>query len=274
MASFYLIDGQQLDASSFGETDATTGIWKPKAYIGSYGTNGFFLKFENGASLGTDSSGNGNNFTVNGTPTQTLDTPSNVFCTVNPLNNSGLTLSNGNLQFTGSSASHYAAQSTFAVNKGKWYFELKDGTDAANNAVGVMNTEAITSDQLNATGGAIFYRGNGQKYINGTATSYGATFTTGDIIGVALDMDNGNITFYKNNTSQGVISSSIDTAKYWSPVVKVYSSDVASINFGNGYFGSTAISSPYSDGAGLGKFQYQPPTGYYSLCTKNINVYG
>jgi hypothetical protein len=86
MAHVHFIDGTAYDASAFGETDATTGIWKPKtAPVVTYGTNGFFLKFENSASFGTDSSPNGNNFTVNGTMTQTIDTPSNVFATWNPL---------------------------------------------------------------------------------------------------------------------------------------------------------------------------------------------
>jgi hypothetical protein len=78
--SFHFIDGTAYDASAFGETDATTGIWKPITEPSvTYGTNGFFLKFENSGSMGLDSSGNGNNFTVNGTLTQTVDTPTNVF---------------------------------------------------------------------------------------------------------------------------------------------------------------------------------------------------
>jgi hypothetical protein len=88
MAHVHFIDGTAYDADTFGETDATTGIWKPKtAPSVTYGTNGFFLKFENSGAFGTDSSGNANTFTVNGTMTQTIDTPSNVFATLNPLDN-------------------------------------------------------------------------------------------------------------------------------------------------------------------------------------------
>src|SRR6056300_808312 len=89
MAHIHYTDGQSYAPTTFGETDATTGIWKPKtAPSVTYGTNGFFLKFENSGAFGTDSSGNANNFTVNGTMTQTIDTPSNVFATINPLNSS------------------------------------------------------------------------------------------------------------------------------------------------------------------------------------------
>ena len=273
LASVYFIDGQALTPSSFGQTDATTGIWKPLSYSGTYGTNGFYLKFANSASLGTDSSGNGNNFTVGGTPTQTQDTPSNIFATLNSLNNGGLTLSNGNLTSTGV-GSHYAVTSTLAVNKGKWYWEVKNGTDVGGNGFGIMGIEAKLSDQLNSTP-SIWVRSSGNKFRDSVDGGAYMSFANGDIIGVALDMDNGTIIFYKNGTSQGTAYSSINNGTVYSPALKFNNSgDTAYINFGNGYFATTAISSPYSDAAGLGKFQYQPPTGYYSLCTKNINLQG
>lgn len=279
MASFYLIDGQALTPSSFGETDATTGIWKPKAYSGTYGTNGFFLKFENGGSLGTDSSGNGNNFTVNGTPTQTVDTPSNVFCTGNPLyrasNNN--TFTNGNLTFTGSGEAFPMNIATFQPSAGKWYWETKIITKTTNPIIG-MARNGYTSG---GTGRAV-YRADGAiiDYDGNELTGY-SSFTNNDIIGCALDLNSGTTTlkFYKNNTliyTYNNIATVLEYSTRGEGMIffQLYTSDVISANFGNGVFGTTAISSPYSDGAGLGKFQYQPPTGYYALCTKNINVYG
>jgi hypothetical protein len=127
VSHFHYTDGTAYDASTFGETDATTGIWKPKtAPSVTYGTNGFFLKFENSGSMGTDSSPNGNNFTVNGTLTQTVDTPSNVFATLNPLvsNNNG-TFSNGNTTLACSAGTVDNAPSTLGMTKGKWYVETK-----------------------------------------------------------------------------------------------------------------------------------------------------
>ena len=130
MAHTHLIDGTAYDASTFGETDATTGIWKPKtAPSVTYGTNGFFLKFENSAAFGTDSSGNDNTFTVNGTMTQTVDTPSNVFATMNPLSNfynSDAVFTNGNNTVDCGGTASAAITSTIGVSSGKWYAEFKN----------------------------------------------------------------------------------------------------------------------------------------------------
>ena len=273
MASFYSIDGQALTPSSFGETDATTGIWKPKSYAGSYGTNGFFLKFENSGSLGTDSSGNGNNFTVNGTPTQTVDTPSNVFCTLNPLDKNTITSAGGTVTFTNGNLTGVAdngeASGTFAVSKGKWYFECRQNTGGGNPSNGIGWYPLGTSKEILYRDTAVF------RYDGGTENAYGAVwYNSGDIVGVALDLDNTTISYYKNGVSQGNAKTDLEAGTYMPLVLLRTAGYSISVNFGNGRFGTTAISSPFSDGAGLGKFQYQPPTGYYSLCTKNINIYG
>lgn len=297
MASFYFIDGTALTPSSFGETDATTGIWKPKAYSGSYGTNGFFLKFENSGSLGTDSSGNGNNFTVNGTPTQTIDTPSNVFATLNPLANTGVTLSNGNLTTT-YSTNDGNVRSTFGVPSGKWYWEAKVlGTasgllygiclDTAKQQINIADDGTVGIYGLQNAGTAYAYADtNGSR-----ATSAGfPNFVANNILQFALDRDNNrfyigiNGTYYNLSGSTGnpatgsnptwTLDSSYAGRTFMFILETRSSSENTNVNFGTGFFGTTAISSPYSDGAGLGKFQYQPPTGYYALCTKNINVYG
>ena len=128
MAHVHFIDGTAYDASTFGETDATTGIWKPKtAPSVTYGTNGFFLKFENSAAMGTDSSGNSNTFTVNGSMTQLIDTPSNVFATMNPLENYQQqgTYSNGNNTYQTNTSNFTYNFSTLGVSSGKWYWEVE-----------------------------------------------------------------------------------------------------------------------------------------------------
>jgi len=290
LANTILIDGQQLTPSSFGQTDSTTGIWKPKPYSGSYGTNGFFLKYENSGSLGTDSSGNGNNFTVTaGTPTQILDTPSNVFATINILtcnDTASLTAANGNLTITGGND----MGATINISKGRWYWESKRSNTGTVAHWGIGFTQSwYTSTQIaNGNGSGYFIRDDfsgglnvsnsgSNGFTNISTSSTGSSVANGDIIGVALDLDSAtkSVTFYQNGSQVAAGTFSYDgTTTFCTPYVRNNSGAQSQWNFGNGYFGSTAISSPYSDGAGLGKFQYQPPAGYYALCTKNINVYG
>jgi hypothetical protein len=145
MTHVHFIDGTAYDASTFGQTDATTGIWKPKTSPSvTYGTNGFFLKFESSGSMGLDSSGNANNFTVSGNLTQTVDTPSNVFVTFNPLDTTRTSSStplfqNGNTTaYNAASDGSYLA-STMAVNKGKWYAEFKVGAGANTRNFGILD---------------------------------------------------------------------------------------------------------------------------------------
>ncbi len=286
MANYYWIDGQALTPSSFGETDATTGIWKPKSYSGSYGTNGFFLKFENSASLGTDSSGNGNNFTVNGTPTQTVDTPSNVFCTLNAIQNGNGTtssLSNGNT--TAGTNDNRGVAGTLGVNKGKWYWEVKNSGTQTNQRFGVSNRANEQDGDASPSGDTANVRSyvglNYQKNYSASSgtTNTGFVGTNGAIFGFALDLDNGTLGRYVNGTliSTDTTLPSNNSVTFFPFTFVTYNAgnwNLAQFNFGNGYFGSTAIISPYSDTAGLGKFQYAVPAGYYSLCTKNINSQG
>ena len=307
LSHFHFIDGTAYDASAFGETDSTTGIWKAKtAPSVTYGTNGFFLKFENSGAFGTDSSPNGNNFAVNGTMTQTIDTPSNVFCTLNSLINNSVSITNANLTASGTSNAFTSIAGTLAVTKGKYYWEgkinlLTGGIAQLFAFMGVSKHDGTTKDisyfsltyMGNSTmNGVGYYTDNGQIYNNAVATAYGDYFkdVSGNIMGVALDLDNSKIYFSKNGVWQNSgdpTSGATGTGAYdlssWndgSPVVPTltvqdYSGTNKSqiqCNFGNGYFGTTPVSSAENPDDGIGIFEYAVPTGYKALCTKSINA--
>ena len=293
LSHFHQIDGTAYDASYFGEFDATTGIWKPKTQPSvTYGTNGFFLKFENSGSMGLDSSPNGNNFAVNGSVTQTVDTPTNVFCTMNPLDNYyfGGTFSNGNNTIQSASASYSYCSSTMHVSKGKWYCEVKGITTNAAMRLGIGSKIAISSsDNLgNDTGEAALYPSGSLKVdnVDNPNSWSGTSWTDNDIIGIAMDLDNNKLYFAKNGTwmnsadpsaGTGGINitapASTSTGSYFIGWGDNWSAGTSTMshNFGNGYFGTTAVSSATSDESGLGIFEYTVPSGYYALCTKNIN---
>jgi len=281
MTHIHLIDGLAYDADTFGETDATTGIWKPKtAPSVTYGTNGFFLKGENSGALGTDSSGNANNFTVNGTPTQTIDTPSNVFATLNPLANNIVTLSDGNTKLTNGTVDFKGSISTLAPTIGKWYFETYIGALGNSSQIGIVDITQYLLATENYPGNptrGYSYDQVGNVYNNATSSAYGSTFTTADIIGVAFDLENNKVYFSINGTWQNSADPASNTGGYsitggyeYTPSISSNNGNV-SINFGNGYFGTTAVASATTDESGLGIFEYDVPTGYYALCTKNIN---
>ena len=287
------VAGSVVAPTVFGQTDSTSGIWKFKQPSGvTWGTNGFHLKFENSAALGTDSSGNTNTFTVNGNLKQALDTPSNVHATWNPnlAMNGTMTLANGNT--TGTTGSNYSANasnsffSTLGVSQGKWYVECKlsasttsgggyfgvsydpnyaqQGTTASNNTNFV---QFITSGFAYSTQGTIWNGSEGTMY---TAVS------VGDILAIALDLDNNLIYYYLNGTLQNTGGTSITADKeYFFAISDGTSGNTFTwqANFGNGYFGTTAITSAGSNGNGS-LFEYDVPSGYYALNTKNINTYG
>ena len=301
MAHVHFIDGTAYNASTFGQTDATTGIWSPKtAPSVTYGTNGFFLKFASAGSLGTDSSGNGNNFTLNGSGTQTQDTPSNVFATLNALTLAAAqyTLANGNLSTNGNGSNAWRSIfSTLGVTQGKYYFEMKvnaiEASDLNNFALGICDIEQIGVSASNGkffgtSRGYGYHAKDGKKLNNDTVTAngvaYGSSWTTNDIIGCAFDLDNGKLYWSKNGTWQnsgnpesgatGTGSAfNVSTGYTYVPVLaNYYSAEKVSFNFGNGYFGTTAVSSAQSPSDGIGLFEYSVPNGYKALCTKSINA--
>jgi hypothetical protein len=286
----YFIDGQQLTPSSFGETDSTTGIWIPKAYTGTYGTNGFYLKFANSAALGTDSSGNGNTFTVNNLTSvdQSTDSPTNNFATLNSvLYTTLLTFSEGNLKSTNSSTgSQRMVASTIAPTTGKWYAECRvTSLGGAYPQIGVFDMSIYTFDTYTgALARGYGYASHGQVYNNAGALTTGLpTYTANDIIGVALDLDNNYVYFSKNGTfiNSGVPTSGSSGTGGWA-ITNGYdyafsnssldsgTDPVFDWNFGSPFYSANS----YADANGFGNFSYAVPSGYYSLCSKNLALYG
>ena len=293
MAHFHYADGTTYTPTTFGETDSTTGIWKPKtAPTVNYGNKGVFLKFDNSANMGLDSSGSARNFTTSGTIIQTKDTPSNVFATINPLDNYyfGGTFANLNNTVTGSSSSYTYCTSTLGVSKGKYYIEAKlSADDSDGTRIGVVGRPSTaTNNGIGDRQDEVMYQRNGNLKVNGTATSsWGSTWAVNDIIGIALDLDNNKIYFSKNGTYQA--SGNPSTAANGVTITAASStidgfyrfgfgdnnstgSSTFQYNFGNGFFGTTAVASAQTPDDGIGVFEYDPPTGYRALCTKSINA--
>lgn len=305
MAHYHWIDGTQYAASDFGETDSTTGIWKPILTPSvTYGTNGFFLKFDNNSDFGEDSSGNNNDWTMTNTITQTLDTPSNVFNVLNGVSNptNGYTLSKGNLEatVTGSSFVRTYIANTIAPTSGKWYWESKLITSGGSDrtSIGICSYEenigtgtTIPNNELSVCTGYSRIRFTE----NGSTTEVDSFYTVpsaNDIFMYALDLDNTKFYFGINGnwwnynsaetggdptSGSGYVTNSTNIIKgAMSAFLRVQAGAASTtftnqFNFGNGYFGTTAVSSAGTN-AGVGTFEYDIPSGYKSLCTKNINV--
>ena len=299
MAHVHFCDGQAYAASDFGETDSTSGIWIAKTSPSvSYGTNGYFLKFASGA-LGTDSSGNGNNMTVVGDLNHNKDNPDNNFATLNPnypsngYSSQSPTFANGNNTLTTVNASSQwgISPSTVALSTGKWYAECKISATSGDTLVGILSYNWAADQYLGYYSGDYgYYSSNGQIQNDG-GSAYGDTYTTADIIGIYLDLDNNKLYFAKNGTIQNsgtgfTITAAADTNKesYMLAAQEWNSSGNGTFqwNFGNGYFGTDLIASASADAGGEGQFKYNPSTGTFdgsskdfrAICTNNIATYG
>jgi hypothetical protein len=281
-AETYFVDGQSLTPSSFGASHPITGVWRPKAYTSTYGTNGFYLKFSDialtsgsNAGLGKDFSGNTNYWDTNnisitaGTtydamidvPTLTSATVAN-YCVLNPIGSvkSVSNLSQGNLLSSStSSTAAEGAVGTISMYSGKWYWEVTVTTTPYQKYpyIGIIADSIwVTNSAGNVVNSNISYNADGNTTILGTVSAYGATFTTNDVIGVALDLDAGTLTFYKNNVSQGIALSNINTNNAGLlPYLSV---------FNTGATGAAAIN------FGQRPFEYTPPTGHLALNTFNL----
>ena len=293
MSHINFIDGTAYDATAFGETDATTGEWKAKTSPSvTYGTNGFFiLKDGNGI---TDQSGEGNDFTLGGgTLTDLKDNPDNVFATWNFLsspsngNVGDVTGSNGNTTTSSLGTGYRSYPATLGYTTGKFYWEIKRNNTTNDCHLGITNEDLTPANQAtwigNTANGWMYGSDGGLTYNSGTDTNTGySSSTTGDIIMVAHDATNGKLYFGKNGSWQGSSNPSteaspaftgLSTSKFWFPAFSAGSSNSA--NFGNGYFGTTAITTNsgngYSGAEGSSKFNYTVPTGYSALSTKGLN---
>jgi hypothetical protein len=281
------IDGQALTPSSFGAYNSY-GVWSPAKYTGTYGTNGFYLNFQDNSALtttanigiGKDSSGNGNYWTSNNisitagvTYDSMLDVPTNTsttnanYAVMNPLIPSASSfITSGNLNIAGLGVTNQV-QSTFAVTSGKWYWEIALTNDGAYAIVGVSSQADLTSPYYPGSSSTSYgYDGlTGNKYNNGAASAYGATYASNNIISVALDMDNGKIWFAKD----GVWQASGDPAAGTNAAFTTLSNTVSTVA-SYGRRSATVANPSGSINFGQRPFTYTPPTGYNRLCTYNL----
>jgi hypothetical protein len=258
------IDGQALTPSSFGAYNSY-GVWSPARYTGTYGTNGFFLNFQDNSTvtttanigIGADSSGNGNYWTSNNisltagvTYDSMLDVPTNTsptnanYAVLNPINaGMSTTISQGNLTFQGVANTNQGyVLSTIGVESGSFYFEVQPSS-----FTGIL--EVYLSNNLNVTAG---YRSDGTKDVDGVNSAYGASWTASDTIACAYNAGTKTVTFYKNNVSQGSFSYTGAGPVYAGVVVRGVGSANGYINFGQR------------------PFSYTPPTGFNRLNTYNL----
>ena len=287
LAEFVYCDGQVLDATSFGEFDEDSGIWKPIDVSGlTFGNNGFYLDFENSGALGADVSGNSNNFTVNNLTAidQSTDTCTTNFATLNPLaTNSNVTLSEGNLKASSSFTSdNIPSYGTIGVTTGKWYWEVKLSTATFQSGAGLAGVlggtdiNFSTGYRAGLAGIQIMTTTNGtiQNDNSNSSNYFSSSIDNGDILGVALDATNKQLKFNLNGGSFGSNLNFNSAYTLFIPATDVRASSgtpAVEFNFGSPSF---AISSGNTDGNGYGNFEYAVPSGYYSLNTKNLSEFG
>ena len=301
ITELHSIDGTAQAQTAFGEFN-DNGVWIPKKYTGgSYGTNGFFMEFKqtgtgtNASGIGADTSGNDNHFAVNNLAAIdiTTDTCTNNFATINPLANyfDPATLSEGNtrVDFANNVSTSYVI-STIGVDTGKWYCEVNGVDIPSYGEIGIASRPRQNSgnnDKLTVNVNNYGYTANaGNVKNNSTAgSSYGDSFGDGDVIGIAMDLDNNKLYFSKNGTFQNsgdptsgstgtgafsiaAASDTHDGVYYFAGGSNINNNDTRmDFNFGNPAY---SISSGNSDANGHGNFEYSVPSGYFALCTKNL----
>ena len=297
MSHFHFVDGTAYEPTVFGSTDSTTGEWKINTSPSvTYGTNGYFILKD--GNTGTDHSGNGNNFTLTGTCTKTEDCPSNVFATWNPLYKNNSTFSNGNTTSASGSSGEFNSASTLGMSSGKWYMEFK--RVSGNYPIFGIVDDIALAEYSNANMGlgktgttkSIALRLNdGKTRVNNVMSTQGGSISNGDIVGVAVDKTTNKIYFSKNgqwsngsgawdsttfNASTGATDvSSILTGGTWFFACGTDTGEASvtfSANFGNGYFGTTAVSSAGTNASSNGIFEYDVPSGFTALSTKGLNL--
>ena len=297
LAETVFVDGLALNQNSFGEFDSDSNIWKPIDPSGlTFGTNGIRLEFKeagtsaNSSGLGADTSGNDNHLAVTNLTAvdQSTDTCTNNFATLNPINNfyAEATLTEGNLNISTNNSNECFNTSTLGASSGKWYMEVKIITTTSSirfySGVTYRNPDA-TSDWLGNNFYSWGYRSQDGKLYNEASLLYtGATLADGDIVGIAMDLDNHKLYTHKAGTynnsgdptsgATGTGAAALDSGEtYFFAVGDTGAVAVGSVNFGSPSF---AISSSNADANGHGNFEYAVPSGYFALCTKNLAEHG
>ena len=311
LAEIVHIDNAQLDPTSFGEFDSNSpNVWKPIDVSGlTFGTAGYYLDFEDSSEFGKDVSGQGNHFgtVANIAATdQSTDTCTNNFAVCNSSDSfsTGGTFSDGSLTTQSTTSNRGIFTATMGVSTGKWYWEIKTsasgGTHASDewNYIGIANNiGASNTDNILATSGtdsnAVYeyaiHGHDGDFYNNGDQGTYAASFTTNDILGIFLDLDNNKIYWSKNgqwadgsgnsdeadpNGYKSVTDPASTPGGFYFPAWGDGGSNMNKtwqLNFGGtpGF----SVSSGNADPNGYGNFEY-PTEGGYALCTKNLAEFG
>jgi hypothetical protein len=294
LAEAHYIDGTQYAASDFGEFDEDSGIWKPKEFTGTYGTQGSYFNFSAANNLGANPKGSDIDAVLNNITAadQATDTPTNNFCTLNPVYQAQATkyhtVSNGGTFVTGNQGGTVwdAVAATIPLFKGKWYWEIKkNGTVAQTNMlVGVGGIDEHLWNWRTLTtitdGARLMFSYNGVFYGGGSG---GFSYNDGDIVSIALDQDNGGFYLRKNggtwtNSGNPASGSSLTGAQTtpWGTSIPAFNvaNNVGGLALNFGGFSGFTISSGNTDANGYGNFEYAPPSGYYAICTKNLAEHG
>jgi len=297
MSHSYYVDGSIIAVTEFGSTDSTTGEWKinTSPTISNYGNQGHLILKD--GNLATDQSANSNNFSIGvgsgGGLSKTEDCPSNVFATFNPLSTlSTLNYAYGNTQITGVNSNVWKTVfSTLGMNygtTGKYYYEIKVQTLNSQAGIGVWGEplpQTVTSNFFpNHHPFGFVYKEDGSVSDDSQTFYTGSSFTSGDIIQCALDIDNSKIYFGKNgvwqnsgdptsgSTGTGAVPLEDNGGNAYFFFGTCYGTDVEQANFGNGYFANNPVSSAGTNASGNGIFEYDVPTGYTALSTKGLNL--
>jgi hypothetical protein len=293
LAELNVLDGQLKAPTDFGQVDTSTNRWIPKDYnanVGTYGNRGFYMEFLNptgtGNGVGTDTSGNGFNFTesfVSGgsawaTSDQFIDTPSQNFATIDPVISNGntpVTLSEGNLTGVRSSAGFQQAYSSFSgfrlqENTGIYFAEVLVGSDTSSFHVGVLSGDppSSTNRYLGQDSNTYGYDLDGRKVNNGTYTSYGASYTAGDVVGIEIDTGTGSINFHKNGSDQGQAFTDV-AGPYNFAFASESGGGPGTFNFGQQM--ELGGASTTLNAAAGGRFKHTPPTGAKALNQDNLD---
>jgi len=294
LSEFVFIDGLQLAADQFGEFDEDSGIWKPINVSGlTFGNEGFYLNFQTAAELGDDVSGNTNDFSESNLTAldQSTDTCTNNFATMLPLTKStDATLSEGNLNVTyGTASTRRAIFGSIVVTAGKWFCETKiiaTSQTSVEMNLGISNTydpEAIGNALISTNGFTVsLFPSNGSLYIGSTRDEQGlGNLAVNDIIGMAINIDDGTLQFYKNGSALGsandITTGDSDDGELYPGFTIANSCSSGGQTFTASHnFGSPAYSESggNSDASGFGNFSMSVPSGFFSICTKNLAEYG